>query len=390
MPYLFSFKWRSEYNILILCWLGWINIYLCRSVLPPILPLLAKEFNMTHAESGMLETLYLLGYLLVKVPIGLLSNRFGVRKTLTMGIVGYAFSTFLNFFATNTLQLYFLRFLLGFFQGIHLPVANMLLSEKFGKSQRKAIGFHESGPNIGNSIALPLTIAVVSIWNWRIAFLLFSLPAFILAVFTYLMLEEDVYTDSVEKSFRGILNLKSYANILLPLIVAHSTYNLCLRTLFIFIPSYLIELKGFNYWFAGWISTLIPLAGIFAKISSGYLAEMAGRRNAICITIAISSFMILLLTVEIGLKLTYLVFILIGLSIYTYSPIIYSSATETLPRELKSIGLGLITMVGNMVGAFSIYLVGFTIDVEGYIFALRSIALLAFSSSIFIYLNFQN
>jgi len=117
---------------------------------------------------------------------------------------------------------------------------------------------------------------------------------------------------------------------------------------------------------------------------------MAGRRNAICISIAISSFMILLLTVEIGLKLTYLVFILIGLSIYTYSPIIYSSATETLPRELKSIGLGLITMVGNMVGAFSIYLVGFTIDVEGYIFALRSIALLAFSSSIFIYLNFQN
>lgn len=139
------FNWSKKYNVLFLCWLGWILIYLCRSIIPPLLPILTKEFGMTHAESGMLETLYLTGYILVKIPVGLMVNKLGVRRTLIIGILGYAISTLLNFFAISFLHILVLRFLLGFFQGIHLPVANMLLSEKFGKLQGRAIGFHESG-----------------------------------------------------------------------------------------------------------------------------------------------------------------------------------------------------------------------------------------------------
>lgn len=382
-------NWTSRYSILLLCWIGWVIIYLCRSILPPILPILAREFNMSHAESGMLETTYLAGYILVKIPAGIMVNKLGTRKTLVIGVVGYALSMLLNFFATSLLHIFLLRFLLGFFQGIHLPVANMLLSEKFGKMQGRAIGFHESGPNVGNTIALPLTISIISIWNWRFAFLLISLPAFLLAMFMYIILEDERYDgeESVNLQVKNSRDVKlsSFLFLLFPLALAHSIYNLCLRTLFTFIPSYLVEFKGFDFWLAGWAASLLPAAGILAKMLSGYFSEFIGDRNAIFLSIFISGLMLFALTIVYDLNSTYLVLMIIGLFLYAYSPIIYSSITKSLPTELKSLGLGVVTMIGNIVGAFSTYLAGFLIDFQGYISALRIISIITLFSSLMFY-----
>lgn len=387
------FNWTNQYSILLLCWFGWVLIYLCRSILPPLLPILAKEFNMSHAESGMLETLYLAGYILVKIPAGIMVNKLGTRKTLVIGIVGYALFTLLNFFATNLFHISLLRFLLGFFQGIHLPVANMFLSEKFGKMQGKAIGFHESGPNVGNTIALPLTIFIISIWNWRFAFLLISLPAFLLAIFMYITLEDEKYNDERNGNLQIRCNrdvkLRSFLFLLFPLALAHSIYNLRLRTLFTFIPSYLVEFRGFDFWLAGWTASLLPAAGIFAKMSSRYFSELIGDRNAIFLSILISGLMLFTLTIVYDLNLTYLVLIIIGLSLYAYSPIIYSSVTKSLPTELKSLGLGVVTMIGNIVGAFSTYLAGFLIDFQGYVSALRIISIITLFSSLIFYISMR-
>jgi MFS family permease len=154
--------WDYKYTVLLLCWSSWIAIYLCRSILAPILPVISYEFGLTHAQGGMLETAYLIGYVAVKIPAGAIANRIGIKKTLTISMVGYALATAMNFFARDFLHFFTLRFLIGLFQGVHLPLANTLLSERFGRSQGKAIGFHESGPNVGNSIAYPVTVSIAS------------------------------------------------------------------------------------------------------------------------------------------------------------------------------------------------------------------------------------
>ena len=94
-------KWSYSYTVLTLCWFGWIAIYLCRSVLAPILPVVSGELGLSHAQAGMLETAYLLGYIVIKMPAGVLGNRIGIKRTLTLGMVGYALATALNFFATS-------------------------------------------------------------------------------------------------------------------------------------------------------------------------------------------------------------------------------------------------------------------------------------------------
>ncbi|MDH5792835.1 MAG: MFS transporter, partial [Candidatus Bathyarchaeota archaeon] len=97
-------RWDYGYTVLLLCWFGWIAIYLCRSVLAPVLPVISGEFGMTHAQGGMLETAYLIGYVVVKIPAGVVANRIGIKRTLVVGMVGYAISTALNFLATGFLH----------------------------------------------------------------------------------------------------------------------------------------------------------------------------------------------------------------------------------------------------------------------------------------------
>ena len=380
-------RWSYSYTVLALCWFGWIAIYLCRSVLAPILPVVSGELGLSHAQAGMLETAYLLGYIVIKMPAGVLGNRIGIKRTLILGMVGYALATALNFFATGFLHLFVLRFLVGLFQGVHLPLANTLLSERFGDRQGRAIGFHESGPNVGNSIAYPLTIAIASSWGWRYAFLLLSLPAFVLAGVVALVLKDERQTSTVvnEEPPGGNQSLGTYFRLLAPLALAHAVYNLCLRTLLTFAPSYLVEYRGMGLAAAGLVAMLMPAAGFFAKISSGYIAERVGRRNSISVAILLSGVFIFTLTRVSGQGLTSVNFVALGLVLYSFSPTIYATVTSGLPTQLKSMGLGAVTMTGNIFGAFSASLIGYLIDTLGYQTALTMISVVVMGSTALIY-----
>ena len=380
-------RWSYSYTVLALCWFGWIAIYLCRSVLAPILPVVSGELGLSHAQAGMLETAYLLGYIVIKMPAGVLGNRIGIKRTLTLGMVGYALATALNFFATGFLHLFVLRFLVGLFQGVHLPLANTLLSERFGDRQGRAIGFHESGPNVGNSIAYPLTIAIASSWGWRYAFLLLSLPAFVLAGVVTLVLKDERQTSTVvnEEPPGGNQSLGTYFSLLAPLALAHAVYNLCLRTLLTFAPSYLVEYRGMGLAAAGFVAMLMPAAGFFAKVSSGYISERVGRRNSISVAILLSGVFIFTLTRVTGRGLTSVNFVALGLVLYSFSPTIYATVTSGLPTQLKSMGLGAVTMTGNIFGAFSASLIGYLIDTLGYQTALTMISVVVMGSTALIY-----
>jgi MFS family permease len=366
-------KWSYGYTVLFLSWSGWICIYMSRSVLPPLLPILFEELGMSHAQGGLLETAYLLGYIAVKIPAGLVADRIGIKMTLIVGVLGYAVSSALNFFASSFAHLFALRFLLGFFQGVHLPLANTLLSERFGADQGRVIGFHESGPNVGATIALPLTVAISAALGWRHAFLLLSLPAFILAGAVALMLKEEE-PGSMASGFEGSTSfsaLREYTSILAPLALAHSVYNLCVRNLMIFAPAYLVEYRSLSFATAGLIAMLMPAAGFLAKVSSGFVGERVGENRTIISAMGVTGLLIFSLTYvggEYGLLLD---FVLMGLVLYSFSPVIYSSVTRFLPGRLKPLGLGVVTMVGNTTGAFSTYLMGYAIDSVGYQVSLR-------------------
>jgi sugar phosphate permease len=359
--------WGYEYTVLLITWLGWVSIYLVKSVVPPLLPVLSAELGLSHAEAGLLETAYLIGYIAVKMPAGALSERLGPRRLLAASMVGYGAASAATMWARGFTDIFVLRLLVGLFQGVHLPVANALLSDRFGERQGRAIGFNESGPNVGNTLAYPLTVSILSAWSWRAAFLVLSLPAFALSVAALLLMRDEPRMPSEQNPHGG--GVLGYWRILLPFAVAHGVYNLVLRAAFTFTLLFLVEHRGMEVAAAGYLAAVLPLAGILAKVSSGFVAERAGRRLSICGDMYVAVNLIAL-----------------GLNVYSFSPIIYASTAASLPSGLKATGLGAVTMFGGVVGAVSTSLVGALIDGYGYGLTFASVAGVTLAASVVIYL----
>ena len=377
--------WNYNYTVLMITWMGWISIYLARSVLPPVLPVLTEEFSLSHAQSGLLETAYLIGYIISKVPAGELSRRFGAKKVLAGSMVGYGASTLLTSSAQGFSHIFMLRFLVGLFQGVHLPVANALLSDRFGSRQGRAIGFNESGANVGNTLAFPVAVSLLSVWGWRAAFIALSLPAFLLAAATLVLMREEEKERDAPKTSNG--DLWEYSRILIPLALSHATYNLVLRTTFTFMPSFLVEYRGMAITAAGYLAMVLPFAGIFSKMGSGFILERLGPKTSISGATALSAVFMAGLVRTPGGPWVGLNLLILGLVLYSFSPIIYSSTTSSLPSGLKPVGLGVVTMFGNLVGALSTSAVGVLIDSSGYGFAFTVVAAVTLACSALIHLS---
>ncbi len=379
--------WGYEYTVILITWLGWVSIYLVKSVLPPLLPVLSSELGLSHAQAGLLETAYLIGYIAVKMPAGALSDRYGPRRVLAASMLGYGAASAATMWVRGFTDIFVLRLLVGLFQGVHLPVANALLSDRFGERQGRAIGFNESGPNVGNTLAYPLTVSILSVWSWRAAFLALSLPAFALSVAALLLMRDEPRGLS-ERAAHGN-GVWGYWRVLLPFAVAHGVYNLVLRAAFTFTPSFLVEYKGMDVVAAGLLAAVLPLAGILAKVSSGFVAERAGRRLSICGATALSAVFLASLAALPGDSYVAVNLVALGLTMYSFSPIIYASTTASLPSRLKATGLGAVTMFGSMVGAVSTSLVGALIDSHGYGFTFASVAGATLAATAVIYLTLE-
>ncbi len=380
-------RWGYEYTVLLITWLGWVSIYLVKSVVPPLLPVLSAELGFSHAEAGLLETAYLIGYIAVKMPAVVLSERLGPRRLLAASMVGYGAASAATMWARGFTDIFALRLLVGLFQGVHLPVANALLSDRFGERQGRAIGFNESGPNIGNTLAYPLTVAMLSAWSWRAAFLVLSLPAFALSAAALLLMRDEPRGASEGAAHRD--GVMGYWRVLLPYALAHGVYNLVLRAAFTFTPSFLVEHKGMTVASAGVLAAAMPMAGILAKVSSGFVAERADRRLSICGATTLSAVFLASLAALPGDSYVAVNLVALGLTVYSFSPIIYSSTAASLPSGLKATGLGAVTMLGSVVGAVSTTLVGALIDGYGYGFTFASVAGVTIAASAAIYLTIE-
>jgi predicted MFS family arabinose efflux permease len=119
--------------------------------------------------------------------------------------------------------------------------------------------------------------------------------------------EEVKAVDYREQSFDRGVKLRSFHQILMPLALAHSVYNLCLVTLFNFAPLYLVEFRGISLTTAALISMVLPAAGFFSKVSSGFIAEKLGRSKTICVATALSGLFMMSLT-QLGKYILALIF----------------------------------------------------------------------------------
>jgi MFS transporter, DHA1 family, tetracycline resistance protein len=131
------------------------------SLILPLLPYLAKSFNATDFEVGLLVAIYAAGSLIGAPLLGRLSDRYGRRPLLMISILGNLVGFLILGFAQTLAMVFFARLLSGLFAG-NISIAQAYISDVTDvKNRAKGLGLIGAafglgfiiGPAIGGALS---------------------------------------------------------------------------------------------------------------------------------------------------------------------------------------------------------------------------------------------
>jgi len=201
-----------HYKLLVVTGLGWLFDSMDTGLISFVLPILAKEWNLTPEQVGWIGSVGLIGMALGAVLAGTIADKFGRKNVFAATVILYSISTGLCAISWSYESLLVFRFLVGFGLGGELPVAATLMSE-YAPSQLRGrfIVLLESFWGLGWLVAALISYLLIPQFGWQVAFIIGALPALYVFLIRLHMPESIRYLISkgkIDEARKIILNLE--------------------------------------------------------------------------------------------------------------------------------------------------------------------------------------
>jgi MFS transporter, ACS family, hexuronate transporter len=164
-----NFRWI----ILVLLFIATTILYIDRSALGIMAPLLQKKIGWNEEQYGMINSSFMVAYAFCFLVMGTIIDRIGTKKGYILSIGIWSLAALGQIFARSWIGFAIARFNLAIGQSGNFPAAIKVVAEWFPKKERAlAIGIFNGGSNAGTMLA-PLVIPtlVLSTGSWKTGFL---------------------------------------------------------------------------------------------------------------------------------------------------------------------------------------------------------------------------
>ncbi len=261
-----TYQMRYRWVMLALVWLLYCTWGVVMRSLAPLVTPIIEDLGISYAQTGVILGAWPLTYIAVAAIAGTIIDRWGIRKSLFVGILIIGLSESLRYF-TNGFTVLFLCVALFGLGGPMISIGcPKVISVWFqGRERATAVGIYMTGPGIGGLIAYSLTNSVVmplTGYSWRLTFVLFSLLAFSAALLWWFLARDFKSADTAESAsivrvFKGLISLRSVQVVLvmgfLAFAIAHGFNN--------WLPK-IMETGGLSPAMAGFAASLPLLVSI--------------------------------------------------------------------------------------------------------------------------------
>jgi len=152
---------------------------------------LMDEFNVSAIAMGVLSSAYFYSYASLQIPVGVLSDTIGTRKTTTVFTLIASFGAILFGFSSTFLMAVLAWFLVGAgASGVWIPTLK-ILSQWFKEDEFATLsGILLAIGNVGAiSASYPLAI-MVTIFGWRYSYFLLAIITFFLASLCWIIVKD--------------------------------------------------------------------------------------------------------------------------------------------------------------------------------------------------------
>ncbi|WP_066416390.1 MFS transporter [Halorubrum aethiopicum] len=332
-------------------------------------PIARDAFDLTGLEVGIVIAALTLGYAVSLLPFGVATDRFGERRTLTVGLVGLSAGA-LGVAVAPTYPLFLLAaFLLGSMYGSATPGTNKAIFDRIEPgSQHRAIGIKQVGPTVGSAVGALLVTGTAGLVFPRFGFLLAAAVGFVVAGGFWTTYRRASPSEATSPDFRALSSNPAYLVLLLSGVCLGSAFYTTTGYVTLFVG----ESVGASVAVAGAVLASTQVASSAGKVAVGSLADaLPGpartRTGGILVVQAAGGGVLYFLLPATGSVLAAsVIFAGIG-ALVMGSTGLYYSCLSTLVEEEK---LGAASAAGQLAvtasGLFAPPAFGYLVDVSGY------------------------
>ncbi|PDT15950.1 MFS transporter [Rhizobium sp. J15] len=315
-----------------------------------------QDLGLNEAEFGLLVGTPVLTGSLVRIVLGIWTERYGGRLVYTLTMLAAAVATFLLSYAQTYPQMLIAGLGVGLAGG-SFAVGVAYVSPFFSaEKQGTALGIFGAG-NVGAAVTKFAAPFVLIAWGWQAVAQIWAAGLVLMAiVFWFSTTDDPAFRLRRE---RGV-GSKSFAQEFAPLqnvqVWRFSLYYFFafggFVALSLWLPRYLVGVYGFNLETAGMIAAAYSIPGSVFRAFGGVLSDKKGARSVMYAMFAVSAVATLILSLP-ATTITPVLFIavifVLGFFMSLGKAAVYKHIPAYYPESVGAVG-GIVGMMGGLGG----------------------------------------
>ncbi|MGP8245732.1 MAG: MFS transporter [Bryobacteraceae bacterium] len=291
---------KVRHWVLFIMCLMYMITYLARVNISAAAPAIMKELNLTKVQMGIAFTAFVFPYAVFQLPVGMLGDKYGPRKVLSLIVLLWSVFTGATALAWNLASLVVIRFCFGIGEAGAFPNATRAFSHWMPTTERAfAGGITHAAARVASGLTPVIVVAIMVRWGWRSAFVIFSMIGILWSVFWFVwyrdtpakfnerwgginQAEIDLINGGVKPSqkvptlpFTQLIKSKN----LWFLGLSNFMYSFAFWIYLAWLPTYLVEARGFSMLSMSLFASLPMLAGAAGDAIGGWLSDKLWERT---------------------------------------------------------------------------------------------------------------
>jgi multidrug resistance protein len=361
-----------------------------QGVISPVLPLFARDFGAGAAAVGLTLSIFALARLLLNVPLGALSDRYGRRPLLVGGPLVTAAGMIGSGFAPDIGQLLAWRFVAGAGSAMYMTGAQVYLVDiSTVETRSRVIGTNQAALLTGVSIGPAIGGVLAEAFGFRVPFYVVGLLALVAAVYAYARLPETgdhraraASRDSPEdsRSWRDVMRSRDFAAVSF---VTASIFLTRAGGRMTLMPLLAASAFGYTAGPLGAVFTAMALINLAGIAPAAMVSDRFGRKWSIVPSGVVIGAALVLMggTSSDALFLGSALLLAVGTSIIGPAPAAY--AADIAPPALRGLSMGLYRSAGDLGFVLGPFLLGALADVTSFGWGLAANAAVVVLASAF-------
>lgn len=385
---------KRRWVIVFLLAFGVIINYFDRTNLSVAGGLLAKEFNFTPGQMGIIFSSFIWTYALLQFPVGAMLDKIGVKWVIRVATAIWTISTFMTAMVSGMGLILLSRLLLGAAEAPCFPANAKATGYWFPRNERaRAIALFDSESKLANAIGVAFVSMVVAHWGWRGGFYVTGLLSLLYTVmFWYIYrdpkedkkLSKEEYNYIVEGgaqsegqasgTFMENLGYLLKQRKVWGVLIGYAAYGYSWYLFLTWLPNYLATQMHMSLIKSGWYASIPWFVGFLTElIISGWLVDrlvskgynpMIVRKVMLVIGMMLGLAVIgAAYTTDAKVAVTYISIALGGLVVT--SGIAFQIPTFIAPKGTTGTMMGLLTFGNSGVGIIAPIVTGYIVGATG-------------------------